>query len=33
VEVQAVVLDEEPEASVPLIGQVIRAELFWQGRG
>ena len=34
VEAQAVVLDEEPGAAgTPLVGRVIRAELFWQGRG
>ena len=33
VEAQAVILEEEPGTSTPLVGQVIRAELFWQGRG
>ena len=33
VKAQAVILDEEPGAGTPLVGRVIRAELFWQGRG
>jgi len=31
--VQAVILDQEIETSEPLVGQVLRAELFWEGVG
>ena len=33
VQAQAVLLDEDLGAVAPLVGQVIRAELFWQGQG
>ena len=30
---QAVIVDEEVEARVPVIGRVLRAEVIWEGRG
>ena len=33
VQAQAVILDQELETAAPLVGQVLKAELFWEGRG
>jgi len=33
VQAQAVILDQELETATPLVGQVLKAELFWEGRG
>ena len=33
VQAQAVILDQELETATPLVGQVLKAELFWEGGG
>ncbi len=33
VQAQAVILDQELDTAAPLVGQVLKAELFWEGRG
>ena len=33
VQAQAVILDQELETAAPLVGQVLKAELFWEGQG
>jgi hypothetical protein len=30
---QAVIVDDEVEARLPVTGQVLRAEVIWEGRG